>query len=259
MDGFDRVKNYSRMIEEVLLTRQMPPYDADPDHGRFANAHRLSNDEVQTLIRWTQAGASRGDGMDPLTEPLPPLQGWVLGKPDAVMKLAEVQQIPATGVLDYRNLKLDTKFTNEVWIAAMYVKPSNRKVVHHVILYAKWPGSPDDGTGHGVHVGGWAPGLPPLPYPNGVAKRLPAGATLTAEVHYSTCGWPLTAQSQLAFYFAYGPQPFKAETRRAEDPALHIPPGSDEARHQATYAFKKPTVVYFLMPHMHLRGKWMRY
>jgi peroxiredoxin len=259
MSGYDRVRHSAQMIEEVLLTRRMPPWDADPDYGKFANAHVLTCQETQLLLRWIQAGAPRGEGTDPLSEPLPPLEDWPLGKPDVVLRLPAVQEIPATGVLEYRHIPIPSPFTNEVWITGTDIKPGNPRVVHHVILYAKWPGCPDDGTGNGVHFCGWAPGFPPIRFPAGVAQRLPAGAELTAEVHYTTCGSAQTDQSAIALYLAPGPQPKLAEIRRAIESDVDIPPGSDESRHVATYAFRKPATIYSLMPHMHFRGKWMRY
>ncbi|MGE3311254.1 MAG: redoxin domain-containing protein [Limisphaerales bacterium] len=259
MDGHGRVKNYSRMIEEVLLTRRMPPWDPDPNVGKFANAHELTGKEAQTLQRWISAGAPRGEGADPLAEPLDPLPDWALGTPDVVLRLPKPEEVPATGVLEYRHVSIPNPFTNEVWVAATDIKPGNRKVVHHAILYVKWPGGQDDGTGNGLHFCGWAPGTPPSQYPPGVAKRLPAGAQLTLEMHYTTTGVAQTDQTEVAFYLAPGPQPRTVEVRRAEDFNLEIPPGSDEARHSATYAFRKPATIYSLAPHMHVRGKWMRY
>jgi peroxiredoxin len=259
LSGYGRAKHYARMIEEVLLTRRMPPWDPDPDFGKFANAHTLTTEETQTLVRWVEAGAPRDEGTDPLAEPLNALPAWSLDQPDMVLRLPEAQQIPATGVLEYRYIQIPTPFTNEVWITGTDIKPGNRKVVHHVILYAKWPDCPDDGTGHGVHLCGWAPGLPPNRFPDGVGRRLPAGAELTAEVHYTTCGSPQTDQSEIALYLAPGPQPRMSEIRRAIEIDVDIPPGSDESRHAATYAFKRPATIYSLMPHMHFRGKWMRY
>jgi peroxiredoxin len=259
MNRYGRVANYADMIEEVLLTRRMPPWDPDPEFGEFKNGRRLTREETQTLLRWIQAGAPRGSGPDPLEAPLPPLPDWRLGKPDFVLRLPKPQQVPATGVLDYRYIKVPTPFTNEVWLSAVDVKPDNRKVVHHAILYAKWPGGKDDGTGHGVFMVGWAPGARPLSYPDGVAKRMPANAELTVEMHYTTCGSPQTDQSEIALYLAPGPQARQAETRLAGEFNLNIPPGSDEARQVAVYPFTKPATLYGLFPHMHYRGKWMRY
>jgi len=259
MDGHGRVKNNARMIEEVLLTHRMPPWDPDPEFGRFSNACDLTREESQLLLRWIKAGAPRGGEADPLAMPPPQPPEWPQGRPDVVLKLPEPQHIPATGVLEYRHIRIHSPFTNEVWLSGMDIKPGNREVVHHVILYAKWPGSTDDGTGNGVHICGWAPGFPPVRFPVGVGRQLPAGTEFNAEVHYTTCGTPQTDQSEIAFYLAPGPQPRAAEVRRAVEPDVNIPPGSDDARHVAVYGFQKPATLYSLMPHMHFRGKSMRY
>ena len=259
MNGHRRLKNKASMMEEVLLTRRMPPWDPDPNYGSFANAHTLSREETQTLLRWVKAGAPLGEGEDPLEKPLAPLEDWALGKPDAVLRLPKAESIPATGVLGYRHIRVVNPFTNDVWIAGIDIKPGNRKVVHHAILYAFWPGCPDDGTGQGVHFHGWAPGTPPARYPEGVAKRLPAGTELSLEMHYTTCGSEQTDQTEVALYLAAGPQAREVFVRRADAEDVDIPPGVSEARHHATYAFKKPATIYGLAPHMHVRGKWMRY
>lgn len=259
MSSHRHVANYAEMIEEVLLTRRMPPWDPDPDYGVFHTPPQLSREETQVLLRWAAAGAPRGSGADPLEEPLPPLPEWRMGKPDVVIPLPEPQKVPATGVVDYRYVDVPSPFTNEVWLAGMDIKPGNHKVVHHVIMYAKWPGRPEDGSEHGTFIVGWAPGASALTYPKGVAKRLPAQAKLTLELHYTTCGSEQTDQSEIALYLADGPQPRSAETRSAIQVNLNIPPGEAEAGHLATYAFKKPATIYGLFPHMHFRGKWMRY
>ncbi|HVY69830.1 MAG TPA: redoxin domain-containing protein [Verrucomicrobiae bacterium] len=260
MNGYGPVKNKARMIEEVLLTRRMPPWDPSPDYGHFADGNSLSPEEAQTLLAWVKAGAPRGEGEDPLTAKLDPLPDWELGTPNAVVRLAKEQQIPATGVLDYRQLPLTSPgLTNEVWLRAVTLKPGNRKVVHHAIIYAKWPGCVDNSGGKGVFIAGWAPGVPSLKFPEGVGKRLPANAELSVEMHYTTCGTDETDVTQAAFYYWPGPQARSAETRAALDLDLMVPPGTDEARHHATYCFNKPATIYGLSPHMHKRGKWMRY
>ena len=259
MNSHRRVANYADMIEEVLLTRRMPPWDPHPGHGTFLDGNTLTLEETQTLIRWARAGAPRGDGEDPLAAPLAPLPEWRLGEPQAVLRLPEPQRIPATGVVEYRYVKVPNPFTNDVWLKALDIKPGNPKVVHHVILYAKWPGAPDTGNDNGAFMIGWAPGASALSYPSDVAKRLPRGAELTLELHYTTCGTEETDESEVALYLAEGPRPRAAETRQAIELSLLIPPGDAEARHTATYAFEKPATLYGLFPHMHLRGKWMRY
>mgnify|MGYP000964852371 CR=1 FL=1 len=259
MDGHGRVRNYARMIEEVLLTRRMPPWDPHPDFGTFANGNTLRREDTQTLIRWVQAGAPRDEGTDPLAEPLPPRPDWVLGRPDVILRLPEPQEVPATGVVDYRLIRVPNPFDGEVWIRGTEIRPGNRRVVHHSILYGRWPGAPDDGTGNGAFLCGWAPGSPPQRFPEGVAQRLPKDAELHIEMHYTTCGSPQTDQTEIALFLAPGPQPREASVRAAVETDINIPPGVDEARHVATYAFARPATLYTLVPHMHVRGDWMKY
>ena len=164
--------------------------------GSFTNRTYLTLEETQTLIRWVKAGAPRGDGPDPLTDPLDALPDWAMGEPDAIVKMPEPEQIPAEGVLDYRYVSVENPFEHDVWLSGLDVKPGNRKVVHHIILYAKWPGMENNASGKGVSIVGWAPGASGPKYPDGVAKRLPAEATLTFELHYTTCGSEQEDQSE---------------------------------------------------------------
>lgn len=257
MSSHRKLTNYSDMMEEVLLTRRMPPWDPHPDYGDFHEGHALTREETQTLIQWIQAGSPRGDGADPLTEPLPAIGDWELGEPDAILELPKKQRIKATGIEPYRHLVVENPFEEDVWLSGMDIKPGNRAVVHHVILYVKRPGS--RGSDKGDFFIGWAPGASPLEYPEGVAKRLPANAKLTIEMHYTTNGTEQFDETEIALYLADGPVERNAETRSAINTELDIPPGLEDARHTATYAFKKPATLYGLFPHMHFRGKWMRY
>ena len=90
--------------------------------------------------------------------------------------------------------------TNEVWLAGVDVKPGNRRVLHHVIVRAKSRGGADDGSGNGVMLAGWAPGLAIAKFPTGTGKRVPPGTTIDLELHYTTTGTPQTDQTQIAFY-----------------------------------------------------------
>ncbi|MDA0350496.1 MAG: redoxin domain-containing protein [Verrucomicrobia bacterium] len=259
MTSHRRVSNYSSMIEEVLLTRRMPPWDPHPNYGDFRDDQSLTQEEEHTLLSWIKAGSPKGEGTDPLAEPLPKLPEWRLGKPDAVLKLPEEQKIPATGVVDYRYLEVDNPFDEDVWINGFDLNPGNHSVLHHIILYVRWPGMPNSGSRKGQFFYGWAPGATPQKYDEGVAKLLPANAKLTLELHYTTSGEEETDLTEMAIYLADGPQERIGETRSAINSDLDIPPGEKDARHVATYAFKKPATIYGLFPHMHFRGTWMRY
>jgi hypothetical protein len=259
MDGYGRVKNNARMFEEVLLTKQMPPWHADPEYGHWGNDSSLTTTERQQLLAWISDGAARGEGEDPLTKPLAPLLEWPLGKPDFVISLPKPEHIPANGVLDYRHISVSLPMTNDIWLAGLDVKPGNRRVVHHVIARAKTSDGPDDGSGHGVMLTGWAPGSSHLKFPAGTGKHVPAGAKIDLELHYTTIGTEQTDQTQIACYLLPDKPARELTTRAALQLELNVPPDADESRDSAIYGFEQPATIYALAPHMHLRGSWMRF
>ena len=121
------------MIREVLMTRRMPPGQIDPHIGKFAGAPGMRNLEVQKLMNWIAAGSINESANDPLTELTWPDTRWKLGEPDLIVKIPP-QQIPATGVLDYRNLAIPlTELTESRWVRGSEVSPGDLAVVHHVI------------------------------------------------------------------------------------------------------------------------------
>ena len=45
------------MIDEVVREERMPPWSASPQHGKFVNDARLSDEEKSLIYRWVDAGA----------------------------------------------------------------------------------------------------------------------------------------------------------------------------------------------------------
>lgn len=135
MKSYDKVHGWSAMIGEVVRTRRMPPWNADPAHGEFANDMSLTPEEVRTLVHWVEQGAPRGDGPDPLAaDPPRRSDGWPLGEPDLVVDLPE-QQVPATGVLPYRHHSQSVTLPRDVWVRAVHLRPSNEAVLHHAFAW----------------------------------------------------------------------------------------------------------------------------
>lgn len=259
MTSHRRVKGMASMIEETLLTRRMPPWDADPHVGRFADNPSLTVAEAQTLLRWIHQGAVRGEEPDPLESlSVPPADDWPLGPPDIVLRLPAVQQIPATGTLDYRHIEVVATNAEPAWVAAAYVRPGNRKVVHHVIARLK-EGGQKDHLGQDEMFVGWAPGSTQKLYPGGAGKYLPAHAKFDLELHYTTFGSPQTDQTEIGLYLRKEPVTQRFESVPVVNAGFEIPPHAPDARTEAMYCFTQEAVLHSVTPHMHLRGKWMQF
>lgn len=259
MSGHRKVKSMSAMIEETILSRRMPPWDADPQVGHFQNDCGLSVAEAQTLLRWIHQGAPRGEGPDPLEgRPTDVASDWPLGKPDIILRLPKPETIPATGVLDYRHIEVPAGNEKEAWVGAVWAKPGNLKVVHHVIARLK-EGGRKDALGQGEMFVGWAPGTTQGWFPTNSGKYLPARARFDLEMHYTANGTEQTDQTEIGIYLLPEKPASRFEAVPLADVTFEIPPGDPDSRTQALYCFKKPATLHSLTPHMHLRGKWMKF
>jgi len=183
---FKEARPWAKAIREKVLERRMPPWLADPAYGHFSNDRRLAQTELDTIVAWVDGGAPEGDQSD-----LPPVphfeQGWTIGRPDAVISLADPVAVPAEGVVPYRYVTVATGFTDDKWIQAAEIRPGNRAVVHHVIVFAP-DSAASDHKGEagrdwaGAKLAGFAPGEQPKVYPAGTGKLLKAGARLLFQL-----------------------------------------------------------------------------
>ncbi len=74
-------------------------------------------------------------------KPVDWLEGWNIGKPDYVVEMPVEYKVPATGVIDYTYIIVPSGFTEDKWVQAAELRPSNRAVVHHANVSVRPPGS----------------------------------------------------------------------------------------------------------------------
>jgi peroxiredoxin len=256
---YDSARGWADTIREVVREERMPPWYADPRHGQFENDRRLTRAESDTLLAWVAAGCPKGDDKD-LPPPARFPAGWTIGTPDAVFRMAEEYRVPAAGVLDYQRFTVDPGFKDDVWVQSAECRPGNRAVVHHILVYVQLPGQPTydrDGTAH--TLAGWAPGDMPVRYPADTAKRVPAGAKLVFEVHYTPNGTPQTDRSAVGIVFAKKPPERAVETNVLANMLVRIPPRAADHEGRLVYVFRDDALILAFMPHMHLRGVSAKY
>ena len=145
LDSYDEVVGWAGMIEEVVREERMPPWHAAPDHGSFANDRRMSNAEKQLVYKWVADGAPQGD-LRSLPPPEHYVSGWQLPQnPDMVVKMRDIPfDIAAAGEINYQYFVVDPGFKEDKWVTAAECVPGNRKVVHHILVFAQPPGSKRD-------------------------------------------------------------------------------------------------------------------
>ena len=255
---YKQAAGWASMIDEVVQEGRMPPWHADPAFGKFANDARLTSEEKQTIAAWVAAGTPEGDARD-LPEPAKYVEGWRIPAPDLRIALPRTVKIPAEGTMPYENFLIDPKLKEDVWVRASQVRPGNPSVVHHLVVFVIPPGRKDN-EAKVDFLAAYAPGMPPRIMPDGAAKLVPAGSKLMFQVHYTPKGTPQTDRSEIGLSFA-DPKSIRKEMTAisAINMDLKIPAGNPDYATTADHRFDQDTLLYSLLPHMHLRGKAFRF
>jgi peroxiredoxin len=258
LTSYTQAAGWASMIDEVVQGGRMPPWHAGPDHGTFSNDARLSPQEKQTIAAWVASGAPEGNAGE-LPEPAKYVDGWRIPAPDLRIALPKTVKIPAEGTMPYQNFLVDPKLKTDVWVRASQVRPGNPSVVHHLVVFVV-PPDQKDARNTIDFLAAYAPGMPPRILPEGAAKLVPAGSKLMFQVHYTPRGTPQTDRSEIGLTFA-DPKSIRKEMTAiaAVNMGLRIPAGNADFPAIAEHRFDQDTLIYSLLPHMHLRGKSFRF
>jgi hypothetical protein len=288
---YEETRPWLRSIKTRVATREMPPWHLDKGVGiqKFINDASLSDAQIDTIVRWIDGGAPRGDAKD-----MPPAKQWpagerffledVLGPPDLVVKAK-----PFT----MRGQAPDVHFEAEVeiplidprWVRASETKPSvvGRRIAHHASTYIIRPSTPEavaaekaaragqpgadvvidqrraGSAGEREFFTEWAQGKGGEIYPENVGKLLMPGTKAYFRIHYHAVGEDITDTLEIGWWFHPKDKTpkYSAEMQTmggVHGAALQIPPNT-VTQHQGVTVLKAAAILHNFQPHMHYRGK----
>jgi hypothetical protein len=280
---YEDARPWAKSIRDEVSDGTMPPWHADAPHGTFLNDRRLTPAEKAIITQWASSGAPKGDPQD-----LPPLpsyaEGWTLGKPDAIFEMAEPYKLPADGTIQYEYFYIPTNFTEPKWVKSIEIRPGNREVVHHVLVYYRAAPDlqrtpvfrqPDPSVARtpaekspGVSVNPARQGLPPRRLlatyapgtasqsaPAGTAFRLEPGGIIELQMHYTTRGEATTDRTKVGLTFAAEPAPKEVRPGQFINGSFTLPAGAADVEVKADIEFLQDATLWGIFPHTHLRGK----
>ena len=262
LDTYDDVVANKAMIRKVVNKGTMPPWFAAPvkagAHSPFANDRTLTAADKNDLLAWLASDMKKGD---PAEAPLPRNyeSGWLIGKPDAVFEIPEPIEVKAEGTMKYQTTGVPTNYDEDRWVQALEVQPTAREVVHHVLVFAL-----PKGHQKGDHLEGffavYVPGNNALVYPEGYAKKLPKGATLGFQIHYTPNGKATSDRTKIGLIFAKEKPRYEVRVAEISNKSFSIPPGADNHKVVGSIPYVPfDARILALFPHSHLRGKAARY
>ena len=283
---YEETRPWARAIKRRVTERTMPPWHIDRTVGidEFKNDASLSDEQIDTIVGWVDAGTPLGDPND-----LPPPVEWPnadvwrlaerFGEPDLIVKSAPYT-VKASGQDKWWRPTVETGLTEARWVRAIEIKPSadgGRRVVHHVLATllqdegggatnlastAPTSGTVPDFPRFGGSAGlfmEWAVGKDGEIFPGDAGKLMLPGSRILWEVHYYAVGEEMPDnQVDLGVYFYPRGQEPKNRTvlKIWSTGEIDVPPGEIGVT-QGFHVLEAPARLENFQPHMHMRGKAM--
>ncbi|MBV8818583.1 MAG: cytochrome c, partial [Acidobacteriaceae bacterium] len=270
LGSYTEVRPWAKAIREAVVKTKMPPWFADPHSVAFSNNPSLTDAEIATISAWVGAGAPEGSaGGGARTHVVH--EGWNIGRPDAVWEMPKAFEVPASGELDYQYIIVPTGLKQDRWVQQVEIRPGNRAVVHHAVVYVREPGSAwlrgqalgEPFTMQGVTRNDilftYTPGNSHDEWPPGMAKLIPAGSDLVFQMHYTPAKKVAHDQTRIGVRFAKEKPAKRVLTLQLNQDRLYIPPNTPDYRASVSGTMPAAATLLSLYPHMHLRGKQFEY
>lgn len=292
VEDFETAASWGPAMVDAVREGRMPPFAAvrsdecEPNEW-YKDDNRLSQEELELLEAWVEAGTPEGDDQGPLPKP-----GVVdLEAPDAILPLPVPYTVPATGGDIYRCFRVEVPTDTDLYVTGVQVLPDNEKVVHHVLVWTDpldrsaarvdadggYPCSGTPDVWPAELLGAWTPGGSPTRSPTGTGSLLKAGASVVVNVHYHPTGespevdrteialqWTTERPDNYTTWFLVD-LPFGAQVQPGPNdeggPEFRIPAGVSD--HVETLVLDTGTYlpwslpIFAVTPHMHYLGTEM--
>jgi hypothetical protein len=289
--SYQEARPWARSIKERVATRQMPPWHIDKNVGvqKFKNDMSLTDEQIDTIVKWVDGGALLGDPKDmPPPKPLVTDNEWKavrdgFGPPDLVVKSAEYTMPAEHQDVWFRPTNENLGLTEPRWVKLVEIRPSSlkaRKIIHHSIAHLVLVDDPesvntgiatgptrlsndDDLTSRRPQLMEWAIGKGYDLYRPGTGKLMVPGEQITWDQHIHAVGEEITGGSEVGVWFyKKGEEPKKRSyltlfTGVDRSKGLDIPPNSF-AMTEGFSVLKENALIENFQPHFHLRGKAMQ-
>jgi len=264
LETYEDVIENAGMIRKQVERGVMPPwFAAEPPTGKHSlwiNDASLSTQDKKDLLTWLASDRPKGDPSEaPKPRHFP--KEWAIGEPDAIVQLPRPVSIKAEGTMPYQFVTATTSFEEDRWVQGYEIMPTDRGVVHHVIVQVHAKGSDVRDRGEGAE-GYWAayvPGNASHVWPAGFAKKLPAGAIVSFQIHYTPNGKKTEDQLRMGLVFAKSEPRYVVHTAAVAHPRLNIPAGASDHVEVKEQTVPMDMNVMAYMAHMHVRGKAFKF
>ena len=136
---YDNTRPWARAIKRKVVSREMPPWFADRQYGKYTNDPSLTQKEIDTISAWVDAGSPKGSEADLPAAPMF-ATGWLHpsgAPPDAIIEMPVEFKAPGAGEVPMTTFYTPVPFAEDKFVEATQAKPGNRAFVHHSVVRGK--------------------------------------------------------------------------------------------------------------------------
>ena len=256
---YEQAKIWAPLIKNALVTGYMPPWGAHERHrGEFKAERYIDRKDKELLIAWVDGGALEGDPSNAAAATSTasvgtamPESGWWIGEPDLVVGFEKPVYV-SPDIEDWQptvHMPVpEGAHENPKWISKAELDPGG-PWVHHIVS---------------SHMGVGVPGRGPFQYPEGWGVLLPDDPFITVNMHYHKDtgeGTGVVDNTRAGFQFYDDGEviDYVVETNLLPHREWTIPAGDPNYKVTNTHAIEEDIYLLSMGPHMHYRGKAMRY
>ena len=271
---YDEVRRRATQIAQVTRNRFMPPWKVEPGVSHFVGQRLLSDAEIGKIDQWAKNGTPEGE---PKALPVLPkfAEGWLLGKPDLIVKPEAAFSLPALQTDAFRIFAIRLPVTKRTYVTGIEFHPGNARAVHHANIRIDRTSStrrlddadplpgydglmPRTAEYPDGHFLGWTPGqIAPLVQPE-LAWTLEPGSDLVVQLHMQPTGAVEDVLPEIGLYFS-DRTPEKTPTiLRLGSQGIDIPAGESHYVISDSYVLPVDVQLLAIQPHAHYRAKEIR-
>ena len=288
------VTKRSKMIEEVIIKKNMPPWPADPNYREFLNQKSLEESEIEILTQWLES--EKIEGRPTKNNLLASLLKDQLGEPaDLTLYMSQAHITKGENKDEFLMMSFPFILEKDTFIRKVEFIPDNTSIVHHINAHLihyddhnkshlntlhrsvdtelfsdtecfKKLNILNDDTTYPIltpSIANYLPGSEQTEYPDGIGgfKATKKNTILVNDFHYAPTPYPEKDSSYFKIYFND-----KAPKRKVHEtqlgtfgiskitPPLIIHP--NEIKEFTTEAIITQDIsLLTINPHMHLLGK----
>lgn len=249
------------MIDAVVSAEIMPPWHgskpADGKESLFANDRSLSKQDRDDLLAWLRSSRPIGRSADAPVAPAIP-NTWDIGRPDEVYTTLWLE-LPEEGPMQHARMIVPTNLKEDRWLSSYEFRYDMHEAIHHALIWVLPPGAvvpPIDRIPSDLELlGAYSPSDNVVRFDEGVARKLPAGSILLADLYARPMGQELRTRLRIGVRFADASPKREIRTLVVSSNDLEIPTNDAHAMSRIEATLTGPAQIAALMPYLRSRGE----